>query len=274
MTKRPLFLCAGLHFAGSLCAGLLLAGLLCAGCIAAAAAETTFTQSTDWTREAAVAHARRHNAPELWQLERFGDDRASLAESSAESRDSLPFPAVAFPTPDYDLGGRECPGLTVGPVPVRGRLRASIAAVNLPLDLEALPEGKEWYEVLQCDPTMVIVARDPAASNDDAPLDNVDQWAISRSHPHYFFQGTCKGAAGEIDWAAIRMADGRRIGIVNGRVLDLDVGRVVLVRQLEDGALRIHQLTAELGPAHTSQHSARLGELLASEEAQEFWSAE
>lgn len=149
-------------------------------------------------------------------------DIAFMREAAPELA-LLPFPKVAFPTPDYQLVGHDCPGLGVAPLGLPSDLQGSISWIYRPGDDGA------------ADPMMAVIA------GSSAPLENVEQWAISRSHPHYFFQGTIRSDYGELRWAALRMADRTEVGIVNGRLLDLSQGNIILVRQQPDGSIRLRQ---------------------------------
>jgi hypothetical protein len=208
----------------------------------------SYVQSSDgasWTHEEARQHARRFNNRMLWSADYLKQDAESLKRLDSDQL-QLPFPAVAFNAPDYELTGRGMPGLQFRPVSLKEGEHGSFVTVNRWLDPATLPADAQWQEKVIAEPLMAIVVVG------DIPLRNIAGQAVSRSHPHYFFQGAFSGAEHSLKWSAIRMADGAAIGVVNGRVLDLAQGNVILVRPESDGSIRIHQAATTLNPAEST----------------------
>lgn len=195
-----------------------------------------------WTREEARAHADRYNDLALMNTKFLKNDSTSDQAQTAD-RVSYPFSRLAFNTPNYELTGREMPGLASSPIPVAKPMAGVLVGVHEKLALKDVPAGKGWHEVVRTEPVLAIVASGPTVVSDQGNI------IVSRSHPHYFFQGALSSKQGEIRWVAVRMADGTELAIVNGRVLDLSQGNLILVRQHEDGSIRIHQHLARLQPA-------------------------
>lgn len=221
-------------------------------------------RAAPWSAARAAAHAALYNDPEAWDLERLERD-AELLLPLPDDLAPVPFPHVAFPAPDYARTAPEFPGLTVGPIPLAGGQVGSLAAVNLPLP-EEHAGAEDWFERMEAEPVLALVAMG------DGDLENVNQWAISRSHPHYLFQGTFSGAPAEIDWMALRLADGAEIAVVNGRVLDLAQGNLVFARQQEDGSILLYQDPERLGPGRPAEIQSRVAQRVAANRANPAWS--
>ncbi|GAB5408530.1 MAG: hypothetical protein BalsKO_08950 [Balneolaceae bacterium] len=68
----------------------------------------------------------------------------------------------------------------------------------------------------------------------------------SRNHPHYVGQGFVKTKSNEIDFMSFLTADRNGYAIVNMRLFDLRIGRIVLIAPQKDGTLRSLQLDSEI----------------------------
>ena len=68
----------------------------------------------------------------------------------------------------------------------------------------------------------------------------------SRNHPHYIGQGFVKTKFNEIDFIAFLTADRNDYAIVNMRLFDLRIGRIVLIAPQKDGTLRSLQLNSPI----------------------------
>ena len=165
---------------------------------------------------------------------------------------------MAFNTLEYKFDG-----LTVGPVNLPKPLACLGACSNLPLEGE-IPKGKTVFDVLKTKPVMHIVA------NGAAEFEKSDSWGISRSYPHLLFQGFFSNKHGSIDWMSVRMADGKEIGVINGRILDLSQGNLILVRQLEDGSSRIFQHRKRLRAGKLTEIATAIKERLSDKNSREF----
>lgn len=68
----------------------------------------------------------------------------------------------------------------------------------------------------------------------------------SRNHPHYLGQGFVKTKSNEIDFISFLTADRNDYAIVNMRLFDLRIGRIVLIAPQKDGTLRSLQLNSPI----------------------------
>ncbi len=223
----------------------------------------TSTAAEGWTREDASTHADRYNDASLWRSDWLLGDAARHQRERAQN-EWMPFSTVVFPAPDYALSGRAVPGLGVAPLALPEPLIGTLAFVND----ESGQDGEGItadYAAIPIRPVLVVVARG------DEPLEHLDQQAVTRGHPHYFFQSAFINDDGEVDCVALQLADGRRIGIVNGRILDLDLGNLVLVRQFENGSVHIHQHRDVIDVASRAEIAGEIGRRLSSPAIQAFW---
>ncbi|XZE53623.1 hypothetical protein SH139x_005385 [Planctomycetaceae bacterium SH139] len=190
--------------------------------------------SAGWTDEQLSEHANNYNDPNFWSKALLEMD-VKNSSPPADIFQGLPFSKVAFPVPYYLYNDELYGGLQLGGIPLSPPFRAIGASINQPLAMEDIPVGKTYAEVVKTEPIFYI------AAGGDATLKEVNSGAISRSKPHFFFQGSFVSNNGSIDWLAFRMQDGTEIAVVNGRVLRLEFGNAIFVYQEEDGLVQIFQ---------------------------------
>lgn len=88
-----------------------------------------------------------------------------------------------------------------------------------------------------------------AVLTDSVDLKNwmhTDVSVSSRNHPHYVGQGFVKTKSNEIDFSAFISADRNSYALVNMRLFDLRIGRIILISPKKDGTLRSIQLDSEI----------------------------
>lgn len=226
--------------------------------------------SKTWTAEQLSDHADNSNSSRFWNRELLLVDASSLKRPLPHSKAAMPFPWVAFPVPwsafpvPYYLNSDvQYGGLRVGPVTLPDDLSGVMASVNRHVDPTTIPAEKNLTDVLVTEPLMIVIV------NGKSPVTSGDLWAISRSLPHFFFQGFYETADGQIDWVAIRMQDGTELGIINGRVIDLSQGNLVLVNQDESGMVAIYQCPHRVEPGTIKRINGKLSTLFGDDESNE-----
>ena len=226
--------------------------------------------SKTWTAKQHSDHADNSNNPEFWNRELLMIDASSLKRPLPYSKAAMPFPWVAFPVPwsvfpvPYYLNSEvQYGGLRVGPIILPGDLSGVMASVNRHVDPTTIPAEKNLTDVLVMEPLMIVIA------NGKSPITSSDLWAISRSLPHFFFQGFYETADGQIDWVAFRMQDGTELGIINGRVIDLSQGNLVLVNQDESGMVAIYQSPIRVEPGTIKRINGKLSTLFGDDQSKE-----
>ncbi|MCH7524997.1 MAG: hypothetical protein IIC74_08310 [Bacteroidetes bacterium] len=71
---------------------------------------------------------------------------------------------------------------------------------------------------------------------------HTDVSVSSRNHPHYVGQGFVKTKSNRIDFVSFISADRNSYAIINLRLFDLRIGRIILIAPKKDGTLRSLQL--------------------------------
>ena len=83
-------------------------------------------------------------------------------------------------------------------------------------------------------------------SIDTKRFTHTDVSISSRNHPHYIGQGFVKTKSNEIDFVSFISADRNSYAIVNMRLFDLRIGRIILIASKKDGTLRSLQLDSPI----------------------------
>lgn len=144
-----------------------------------------------------------------------------------------------FPVPNYDLADStfvgignsgSWKGIQIGDKTV---ISHSLYIKKCDVNREHIPEKEdEVYFTIVCltDTVDLVKYRHTNVSN------------ISRNHPHYTGQGYVKTKTNKVDFIAFLTADRNAYAIVNMRLFDLRIGRLVLIAPQKDGSLRSMQL--------------------------------
>ena len=91
----------------------------------------------------------------------------------------------------------------------------------------------------------------------------------SRNHPHYIGQGFIKTKSNEIDFSAFLTADRNEYAIVNMRLFDLRIGRIVLVAPQKDGTFRSLQMDSPI--MSSEEMDIHVKELLKDKKVMDFF---
>lgn len=83
-------------------------------------------------------------------------------------------------------------------------------------------------------------------SVDTATYSHTNVNISSRNYPHFVGQGFVKTSSNEIDFVSFITADRNAYAIVNMRIFDLRIGRIVLIAPKIDGTLRSLQLDSPI----------------------------
>lgn len=75
---------------------------------------------------------------------------------------------------------------------------------------------------------------------------HTDVGITSRNHPHYAGQGFVKTKFNEIEFVSFITADRNNYAVINMRLFDLKIGRIVLIAPQKDGTLRSLQLNSPI----------------------------
>lgn len=90
---------------------------------------------------------------------------------------------------------------------------------------------------------LVVVLTDYIAEDG---YSHMESSVSSRNHPDYIGQGSIKTKNNKIDFISFLTADRNNYAVVNFRLFDLNLGRVVLIAPQKDGSLRSMQLKSTI----------------------------
>ena len=214
-----------------------------------------------WTLEKARKHARDYNDSTKWETETLDMEVENLKKYS-----QLDFPLYQspFPTPKYSSPGNG-----------NGGIESKIANKNIVGHYAIIGKGehsehlfKKIKDTTEKYATYFAILTISDGKDSRSPVE-----ASSRNHPNYFSQGSLNTSTkSRVDWVAIQLADKNAYAIVNGRIFDLRVGRIILAAPQKDGSIRFYQTDAP--PMSTKDKDKYIEELKTDENAKEFFGAE
>lgn len=224
---------------------------------ATAPAQETDSGSMDfiWTKREATVHAERFNSPREWNEETLHWEIETLQEHPSPD---YPLHSSPFPTPVYTTTGNGVKGSEFHILD--RKIIGQSAFVNRGSHSEFLfrdeiSTGAVYFTIL---------------SIDDGVQNPNPVEASSRNHPHYFAQGSINSTSkSKVDWVAIQTADQNAYAIVNGRIFDLKVGRVILAAPQTDGSVRFYQTTEQ--PLTLEELDPYLNKLIKDQKVIEFF---
>lgn len=213
--------------------GLLLAVIMLVGCDSK---ESTAPQF-EWTLEDELEHNENRNDPEKWSQKNWDTDLSNFAINGN------PLVKGVFPVPDYKFVDSTFNGLgnsgSWEGLDFHGKkIIHHSFFVNKCLVNEQYISGKP-NEVF----FTILVLTD---SVDLQSYSHTNVNITSRNHPHYVGQGYVKTSENKIDFISFITADRNAYAIVNMRLFDLRIGRIVLIAPKKDGSLRSLQLDSPI----------------------------
>lgn len=216
------------------------------------------TSEFEWTIKEAQELAEKQNDPEKWNNEMLQLEMESFNGYPASD---FPLYLSPFPIPEYETTGNGTSGsdFEIGGKKIMGRS----AFVKRGPHNEFLFSDKNTNEMVY----FTILTIDDNVENPNVTL------ASSRNHPHYFAQGTLNNTTkSKVDWIAIQAADQNAYAVVNGKIFDLRVGRIILAAPQNDGSIRFYQTDA--GPMSVDQLENYIDELRSNPGAIDFFTRE
>jgi len=210
-----------------------------------------------WDNEKAKKHAADYNSPRAWDMKTLEMETAGFKKNPPADYPLFPSP---FPTPKYSS-----PGNGNGPIQTR------IGNTQIVGQYVTIGKGEHSQHLFKNSADQYVsyftILTIPDGQGTPNPLS-----ASSRNHPHYMSQGSLNTSTkSRVDWVAVQMADEHACAIVNSRIFDLRVGRIILAAPQTDGSIRFHQLDA---PAlNAKEHETYVENLKSNKDAKAFFSA-
>lgn len=211
-----------------------------------------------WTLEKAKKMASDFNSPEKW-------DNKTL-EMEVENLEKYPpsdFPLFEspFPTPEYSS-----PGNGNGPI------QTAIGGKNIIGHNVIIGRGEHSEHLFKNTDDKYVTYFTILTIADGKETGNPVS-ATSRNHPHYLSQGSLNTSTkSRVDWIATQLADENAYAIVNSRLFDLRVGRLILVAPQKDGSIRFYQTDAP--PMNSVEREKFIEDLKTDQKAIEFFKNE
>ncbi len=148
-----------------------------------------------------------------------------------------------FPVPDYDLADSTFAGLGNGGN-WNGIKLADKKIIYHSLYVKKSSVNQEFIPDKPNEVFFTIVGM--TDSIDTKRFTHTSVNITSRNHPHYVGQGFIKTKSDEIDFIALLTADRNNYAIVNMRLFDLRIGRIILIAPKKDGTFRSLQLESPI----------------------------
>lgn len=215
-------------------------------------------QDSYWNMEKAKKQAVNFNSPGEWDTETLRMEVDNLAKNAPSD---LPLYRSPFPTPHYsspgngngpeetEIGGKRIIGHNV----IIGKGEHSEHLFTNPDD-----EFVSYFTVL-------TIADGEKTEN---PIN-----ATSRNHPHYLSQGSLNTSTkSRVDWVAVQLADKSAYAIINERLFDLKLGRIILVAPQKDGSIRFYQ--TDTPPLNSSERKKYIENLKSDKLTVDFFTAQ
>lgn len=192
------------------------------------------TKKTDWTWnfEKAKEQVQDFNDSTKWEVKTL---RMEIENIGKHPSLDLPLFDSPFPTPKYSSPGNGSGSIEmeiegkriIGHNVIIGKGKHSEHLFKSPLD--------KYITYF----TILVIADGKETEN---PV-----LATSRNHPHYISQGSLNTSTkSRVDWVAMQLADKNAYAVVNSKLFDLRVGRLILAAPQKDGSIRFYQTQAPL----------------------------
>lgn len=242
---------------------LLIPGLIAASILASCSAPKAIglneeEKEASWNLEKSRELASDFNSPEKWDVETL-----EMEVSYVEALQSMDLPLMfsPFPTPHYESPGNG-----------NSRLDFELKGKKIVGHTVSLAKGEHSEYLFTSTNEEMINYFTILALSDSGEGENPVA-AISRNHPNYVAQGSLNTETNSrVDWVAIQLADGNAYAIVNSRLFDLRVGRVIFAAPQKDGSLRFYQ--TENPAMDEGQLQNYLAELANDKKATDFFTKE
>lgn len=184
----------------------------------------------NWNIEKAREQAQNFNDSAKWELKML---KMEVENIGKYPKSDLPLYDSPFPTPKYSSPGNG-----------NGSIETEIGGKKI-IGHNVITGNGEHSCHLFKDPsdkyityfTILVIADGSETEN---PV-----MATSRNHPHYISQGSLNiSTKSKVDWVAMQLADKNAYAIVNSRLFDLRIGRLILAAPQKDGSIRFYQTDA------------------------------
>ncbi|PQB03539.1 hypothetical protein BST85_00480 [Aureitalea marina] len=209
-----------------------------------------------WGPEQVKEHSASYQDPGLWDTTALNME-VQLVDLLLEY--DTPLNLTPFPTPKYKSPGN-------GNEILEFQLDTD-SIIGHTASLGKGPHNEYLFEGLDTDRItyFTILTLNRGRNLDDHPV-----IASSRNHPNYIAQGSLNAnTQTRIDWVAFQTVDGNAYALVNGRLFNLQAGRIILASVQSDKSVRFYQ--ADYPIMRLDNTDFKLRQLLSERSTSEFF---
>ncbi|MDQ2178361.1 hypothetical protein [Marinifilum sp. D714] len=191
----------------------------------------------EWNLEKERIHNKNRNDSIKWSSKNWQADIHNFTFEGKPMRNGV------FPVPDYDLSDTTFNGLGNS-----GNWKGfDLKDKKIIYHSFYVNKNATNKQYINCKPNEVFFTI--AILTDSIDLKKYSHTNVSvtsRNQPHYVGQGFVKTKSNEIDFISFLTADRNGYAIVNMRLFDLRIGRIILIAPQQDGTLRSLQLDSPI----------------------------
>lgn len=211
-----------------------------------------------WTLEKAKKLAADFNSPEKWDNKTLEMEVENLKKYPPSD---FPLFESPFPTPEYFSPGNG-----------NGHIQTEIGGKKIIGHYVIIGRGEHSEHLFKNADDEYVTYFTILTIADGKVTENPVQ-ATSRNHPHYLSQGSLNTSTkSRVDWISTQLADKNAYTIVNLRLFDLRVGRLILAAPQKDGSIRFYQTDAL--PMNSVEREKFIEDLKTDQKAIEFFQYE
>jgi len=190
-----------------------------------------------WNLAKERTHNENRNDSTKWSKKLWANDTQEIASNAK------PMTQGVYPVPDYDLADSTFNGLGYS-----GDWKGyDVKDKKIVYHYFYINKNNINKEHIADKPNEVFFAIAVLTDSVDTKrYTHTNVWLTSRNHPHYIGQGYVKTKTNKIEFMSFITADRQNYAIVNMRLFDLRIGRLVLIAPKKDGTLRSLQLNAPI----------------------------
>lgn len=189
-----------------------------------------------WNLEEERIHNENRNDSTKWSLINWGVDTQNL------TLEGKPIIKGAFPVPKYELADSTFNGVgnsgNWNGIDLKDR-----KIIHHSLYVSKNATNKEFINNKSNEVFFTIAVLTDTIHTD---YSHTYVSTISKNNPHQIGQGYVKTQSNKVDFIAFLTADRNNYAIVNMRLFDLRIGRIVLIAPQKDGTLRSLQLDSPI----------------------------
>lgn len=195
-------------------------------------------KSFEWNLEKEKIHNENRNVFSLRDIKTWEADLKNLTEEKSE-----PLLDGVFPVPDYDSVDSTFSGLG-SKGEWKGLQLKNKTLIHHSFFISKCDVNKQFIPTKEDEVFFTIISL-----TDSIDLKNFSHTSAgisSRNHPHYIGQGFVKTKKSQVDFLSFITADRNAYAVVNMRIFDLRIGRIILIAPQKDGTFRSLQLDSKI----------------------------